>query len=225
MTSDLSPADVTGTWAGLRPLIGSVSDNGRTQDLSRRHRVTTGPGGMITVTGGKLTTYRRMAADTVRAVLDAGGDQGAFAAAPRRSPTRRLPLWGAGETGKRWGRGRATTPPGDRHLENRYGTDAEAVRSLVDHDPDLGEPLAPGLPYLRAEVVFAARHEMAGSVDDVLTRRTRARLVANPTAAAAAADVASLLARELGWDMITEAAEVAAFQAACTAERRAAGLA
>jgi glycerol-3-phosphate dehydrogenase len=162
-------------------------------------------------------------------VLDAMGDDPVFASVPRRSPTRRLKLWGAGNgTGGRRRRSAVTAGAaldvGESHLALRYGTDAGAVLDLVRETPALGEPLTPSLPYLRAEVVFAARYEMAGTVDDVLTRRTRARLLDNAASAAAAEDVAALLASELGWDDATQAAEVAAYRAACAAERAAAGL-
>ena len=85
------------------------------------------------------------------------------------------------------------------HLGGRYGTEADAVLALVDDDPALGEPLVPGLPYVRAEAVYAVRHEMARTLDDVLSRRTRARLLARDASAAAAPAVAELLAPELGW--------------------------
>src|SRR5262249_10883051 len=93
-----------------------------------------------------------------------------------------------------------------------------------DHDPHLGEPLVPGLPYVRAEAVHAVRHEMARTLDDVLTRRTRARLLARDASAAAADDVATLIAPELGWDDTERARQVKEYRAPAAAERDGADL-
>ena len=93
------------------------------------------------------------------------------------------------------------------------------MHALVEGDPGLGEPLVAGLPYLRAEAVYAARHEMAMTVDDVLSRRTRARLQARDASAAAAEDVARLLAAELGWSDAEAAHQAAAYVALVDAER------
>ncbi len=128
------PADIVGSWAGLRPLL-ATARHARTADLSRRHAVRVAPSGVVTVTGGKLTTYRRMAAQAVDAavgVLDDGRPG---------SATRHLRLFGADgiEPG---------TAAAD-HLTGRYGTESAAVRALVDAEPGLGEPLVPGLAYLR----------------------------------------------------------------------------
>ena len=98
------------------------------------------------------------------------------------------------------------------------------MQALIDADPALGEPLVAGLPYLRAEAVHAARHEMATTVDDVLARRTRARLQARDASAAAAPVVAALLAAELGWSAEETDRQVAAYVALVDAERAAPGL-
>jgi glycerol-3-phosphate dehydrogenase len=177
-------ADIVGSWAGLRPLI-AAAERTRTADLSRRHAVHTSPTGVVTVTGGKLTTYRRMAADAVDAVVDALGLD------VPRSPTKRLRLVGA--------EGVDREDAEHDHLVGRFGNEADAVRELVRSDPTLGEPLVPGLPYLRAEAIHAARNEMAVTIDDVLARRTRARVLARDASGAAADAVAHLLAPELGW--------------------------
>jgi glycerol-3-phosphate dehydrogenase len=207
----LSTDDVVGTWAGLRPLVKAAS-SGRTADLSRRHKVSVSPGRMVSVTGGKLTTYREMAEDTVDEVVSVLGD---LPRSARRSHTRRLRLLG--------GDGSAANGT-SVHLAGRYGTEAAAIEALVAADPELGRPLVEGLPYLRAEAVHAARHEMAHSVDDVLSRRTRARLQARDASAAAAADVAALLAPELGWSKAEATRQAAAYVALVTAERDAPGL-
>ncbi|MDQ6782317.1 MAG: glycerol-3-phosphate dehydrogenase/oxidase [Actinomycetota bacterium] len=218
-TANLTTADVTGSWAGLRPLIAGEA-SARTADLSRRHRVSVSAEGLITVTGGKLTTYRLMAADTVDAVVARLG---------RRllgySPTRRLPVWGADgwadlmEPGaaSELGLSEATLI----HLAGRYGGEARTIAALVAANPGLGDPLVTGLPYLRAEAVFAARYEMAVTLVDIVARRTRALLLDRHATAAAAPDVAALVGPELGWSPERQAAEVDALLAEVDADRAA----
>jgi glycerol-3-phosphate dehydrogenase len=202
-------SDVIGAWAGLRPLLRS-SRSTKTADLSRRHSVRIAPSGVITVTGGKLTTYRRMAADAVDVLADGLDERG------RRSSTKHLRLFG--------GEGleppvAALEPSRHEHLAGRFGTAAADVRALITDDPSLAEPLVAGLPYLRAEAVYSARAEMARTLDDVLSRRTRARLLARDDSARAAPEVAELLARELGWSPSERDAQVAAYRAAIATER------
>jgi glycerol-3-phosphate dehydrogenase len=203
--------DVVGTWAGLRPLLRTAS-NARTADLSRRHGVRVSDSGVVTITGGKLTTYRRMASDTVDEVQRGLGHR------PTRCRTKRVPLLG----GEDFTPGAPSNEPSlHEHLAGRYGTESLAVLALVREDPGLGEPLVPGLPYIRAEAVYAARHEMAGTLDDVLSRRTRARLLARDASTAAAPAVARLLAPELGWDDTETDRQVTAYRALVDAERAA----
>jgi glycerol-3-phosphate dehydrogenase len=201
---EITTDDVTGVWAGLRPLVKQAT-SGRTADLSRRHSVTTNPDGVITVTGGKLTTYREMAEDTVDAVVERLGRR-------ERCRTKRLRLLGA--EGHRDGDAGTL----DGHLRSRYGSLASEVHALVDADPSLGQPLVAGLPYVRAEALYAVRHEMARSIDDVLSRRTRARLFDRAAAVAAAAGVGQLLAPELGWDADELQAQIDAFCSLVVAE-------
>ena len=105
------------------------------------------------------------------------------------------------------------------HLGSRYGGESRAVQALVDADASLGEPLVAGLPYLRAEAVHAVRQEMALDLDDVLTRRTRARLQGVEETAAAAVDVAALIGPELGWSPERAAHEAASYRKALSADR------
>jgi glycerol-3-phosphate dehydrogenase len=216
ISEPLEESDVVGTWAGLRPLVRDAS-NSRTADLSRRHRVLTSTGGMITVTGGKLTTYREMAQDAVDAAVRAmasGGEP--LPRRARRSRTRSLALRGA--AGWREARKR------DAHLAGRYGGEAAVVEAIIAADPTTGEALVPGLPYRRAEALYAARYEMAVTIDDVLSRRTRSRLLGRDATAAAAHDVAELLASELGWSEAERATQVDRFRAALAHEREVPGL-
>ncbi len=213
ITEPVHESDVLGTWAGLRPLLRTAADD-RTADLSRKHAVRRSESGLVTVTGGKLTTYRRMADDTVDAVNALLGKR-------RRCRTKRLGLLGAEgfeappDTNE---------PSRHEHLAGRYGTEAALIDALVDDEPHLGEALVPGLPYLKAEAVHAVRHEMARTLDDVLTRRTRARLLARDDSAAAADDVARLVGHELGWDDAEQARQVKEYRAAVATERDAADL-
>lgn len=215
VTEPVSESDVTGTWAGLRPLVAAASTE-RTADLSRRHAVTSSPDGVVSVTGGKLTTYRKMAADTVDEAVRLLGR------GPRRSPTRRLRLHGAAATSS------AGMPAGVdhqtwSHLKSRHGDEAAAVAALALSDPQLAEPLVAGLPYLAAEAVWAVREEMATTLEDVLARRTRALLLDREATAAAAPNVARLIGRELAWDEDQTDAQISSFLSMVEAERDAAG--
>jgi glycerol-3-phosphate dehydrogenase len=212
VTVPLRPSDVTATWAGLRPLLASAPGrpnrlSERTADLSRRHRVVVSPEGLVTITGGKLTTYRKMAEDTLAVVRPALGER------RRPSRTRRLPLRGAAGaaslTGRRAAAELGVQPAALDHLRRRYGGEATAVIGLAANDPGLMAHLVPGLPYLRAEAVYAVRYEMARTLEDVLARRTRALLLEAEATAAAAPDVAALVGTQLGWDAERASDEVA----------------
>ncbi len=207
VTTGITEADILGTWAGLRPLVRSATTE-RTTDLSRHHTVNRSASGVITVTGGKLTTYRRMAADAVDDAVDLLGRGG-------KSCTKRIRLAGA------IGWDAPGLPP---HLAARFGGEARRVLALTADDPSLAEPLIAGLPYLRAEAVYAVREEMATSVDDVLTRRTRARILARDASGDGAEDVARLLAAELGWSEAETSRQAADYRASVAAERASAHL-
>ncbi len=216
--------DIVGTWAGLRPLVKSAS-SGRTADLSRRHKVRRSDSGVVTITGGKLTTYRRMAADTVNEVV--GSILTDPPAGSKRSRTKKLRLRGADgfDSVAKAAAGYPAVPPeAVDHLAGRYGGEARALFGMIQSDPSLAAPLVDGLPYLRAEALFAVRHEMATTVDDVLSRRTRARLYGRDDSAAAADAVAELIGPELGWNESQARSSAEAYRQLCEHERTAAGL-
>ncbi|CAN5528378.1 glycerol-3-phosphate dehydrogenase [soil metagenome] len=204
VTTGVTEDDITGVWAGLRPLV-KAGGSARTADLSRHHKVRVSDSGVVTVTGGKLTTYREMAEDAVDTVVDRLGMRA-------RCRTRNLPLLGAD------GYTEQAAASREGHLADRYGGFANEIAALIIGDPSLADALVPGLPYTRAEAIYAARHEMALTLDDVLTRRTRARLIDRDSALAAAPSVAKLLAGELGWDEAEVQRQVDYFAAQCAAE-------
>ncbi|MEU6525369.1 glycerol-3-phosphate dehydrogenase/oxidase [Streptomyces sp. NPDC046924] len=168
--------DVVGAFAGLRPLLDTAPAGAgaatRTADVSRRHAVLTSSEGVVTVVGGKLTTYRRMAEDAV----DAAVRVRRLPAGPSRTAS--LPLVGAAPPHV------LSTLPAPRRLVRRYGTEAPAVHALGARDARLGEPVLPGHPVTGAELLWALRHEGALDESDLLDRRTRIGLVPADRAAA-----------------------------------------
>ena len=208
--TDLVPGDVISAWAGLRPLLaGAGGPETRTADLSRTHHLSASKAGLITITGGKLTTYRRMAADAVDLVCSTLG-------VAARCRTARLPIGitrpldglqrEARATAERAGLDPATAD----HLVEGHGDRAPQLLALVAEDASLGRALVPGLPWIAAEVVWAARREMTVTLSDALERRTRLSL-ADPGAGLGSAAPA-IVARELGWsdeEAAAQAAEVA----------------
>jgi glycerol-3-phosphate dehydrogenase len=193
LASPLSRGDILATFAGLRPLISRAATN--TAQLSREHLVDVSRSGLVTIAGGKWTTYRTMACDAVGAAARAAG----LAEVP--SPTSHLPLHGAfGDV------------PADDTLRV-YGSDAGAVQRLIDGDASLGEPLDPRLPYSGAHALYGVREEMARTVEDVLARRTRALFLNADAARASAPRVAALIARELGYDATWITQQTTAFDA------------
>ncbi len=188
-----SRADVLSVFAGIRPLVKS-SDIGNTAALSRDHTIHIEKSGLITIAGGKWTTYRRMAEDCV--------NQAAMLAQLPERPcvTQRLTIHGSHANARR---------SGPRYV---YGSDAPAVEALMQTDPALSKPLHPALPYTGAEVVWAVRFEMARTVEDVLARRTRALFLNAKAALAMAPCVAEWMAAELKLDAAWKAQQVRAFE-------------
>jgi glycerol-3-phosphate dehydrogenase len=193
--TSLSDGDLAGAYAGVRPLISS-GDSRKSVDISRKAELYETSSGLITITGGKLTTWRRMAKMAVDRVVEREGRE-----APCR--TAEIPLGQPADL--------ASLEPPDgvpsdslQPLASRYGHAAEQVLAVAAERPELAEPIEPGLPDLLAEAAFAARHEQALTVGDVLLRRTRLGLLAGRAVSKPGAEaprrVARALAGELGWD-------------------------
>jgi glycerol-3-phosphate dehydrogenase len=187
-------SDVLSTFAGIRPLV-KAGEGKNTAKLARDHTILVSDAGLITITGGKWTTYRRMAHDCVERAIKVGQ------LAPQPCVTEQLAIHGATELayqyGARW----------------YYGSDAPQVDALAQSDAALAEALHPRLTLTAADVVWAARHEMARTVDDVLARRSRSLLLDAAAASESAARVAAILANELGRDRRWIDQQIANFQA------------
>ena len=199
--------DVLSVFAGIRPLVGATgaaSGLVRTAALSRDHVIHIDRSGLVTIAGGKWTTYRHMAEDCV--------DQAATLAQLPEKPcvTHHLHIHGFHEIAKK----DAAKEDVAKQFGSLavYGSDAYEIRKLIETDASLGEPLHGALPYVKAEVIWAARHEMARTVEDTLARRTRALFLNARAALAMAPAVADLMASELDWDEVTRTKQLAAFR-------------
>lgn len=186
--------DVLSVWSGLRPLVREPGQP-NTAKLSRSHKVVVSASGLVTVTGGKWTTYRRMGQDAVDRALRSGR----MPFKPSGTRTLRLHGWALGSANS------ADEP------EAVYGSDRPALEALGDENPELNELLDSRLAYRKREVVWAAHHEMARTVEDVLARRTRALFLNAQAAIDAAPEAARLLAKELGTDQAWRSAQVEKF--------------
>ncbi len=196
---DPCEADVLSWFAGLRPLVQPGANGAATKTISREHMVVISPSGLVTIVGGKWTTYRKMAEDTINDAI-------AVAGLPERPcVTAQLRLHGCLEHSDP-----ALRAAGPLQM---YGADADDVRAFLDEEPGREALLHPRLPYLRGQIVWAARHEMARSLEDALARRTRALLLDARASVEAAPAAAALLARELGRDQAWVDAQVAAYTA------------
>ncbi len=192
LSKDPEPKDVKSVFAGLRPLVDTGSSD-NTAAISRDHFLVVSESGLVTITGGKWTTYRKMAEDTVnQAMLVAGLDE-------RECVTKKLRIHG-------W----------LKHFDKNdalhyYGSDAIHIKKLIKENAGLGEKLHADLPYIKAEVVWSVRREMARTVEDFLSRRSRALVLDARAAMDMAPAVAHLMARELGYDDTWEDRQVSAF--------------
>lgn len=180
LTKDPVYSDILSAFAGIRPLVSNPgAPAGNTKEISREHVLHISNNGLVTISGGKWTTYRKMAEDTIsQAALLADLPE-------RECPTKELRIHGWSETPEQLG---------------SYGSDAPGIETLIDEAPQLGEQLDPRLPIRAAQVVWAVREEMARSVEDVLSRRTRCLLLDARAAIDIAPRVAELMAEELGRD-------------------------
>jgi len=187
--------EIRSVWSGQRPLIREGS--GKTSQLSRDHKVLISPSGLVTITGGKWTTYRRMGEDTINKAAASAG------LTPQPSHTASLRLHGwidhASPDASAW--------------EQQYGADLSGVRSVSQENPEWSELLHHALPYRAGEVIWAARREMARTTEDVLARRTHALLLNARAAIAIAPRVSALLAAELGRSAAEQHADLSAFVA------------
>ncbi len=194
LTKDPTPADVRSVFVGIRPLVrGGGEEN--TAALSRDHSLTISKGGLVTIAGGKWTTYRHMAEDTVdQAAVLAGLEE-------RATVTRELNIHGYHKHAQEFG------------ALAIYGTDAREIEAIIREDATWAAPIHPELPTIGAEVVWAGREEMARTVEDVLARRTRSLLLHARASIEAAPAVAKILALVLGRDPEWERAQVDAYEA------------
>jgi glycerol-3-phosphate dehydrogenase len=185
--------DVLSVFAGLRPLAAPQNDSSKTKEISRSHKLIVSSTGMITMIGGKWTTYRKMGEDAVDKAIEAGDLRSEI------SKTKDLAIHGSVE-GTDW----------NDHLYF-YGSDRNAMLSLAGENPDWGKKLHPKYDYLQAEVIWAVRHELARTVEDVLARRIRLLFLDAQAAIEAAPVAARLMAEELKKDITWQREQTASF--------------
>ncbi|NNC49172.1 MAG: glycerol-3-phosphate dehydrogenase/oxidase [Flaviramulus sp.] len=193
LVKKVSKKDVLSIFAGLRPLAAPKDNSEKTKEISRSHKIIVSNSGLITITGGKWTTYRRMAQDTINKAI-------ALGKLPySKCKTKELIIHGAnGEVDK------------SQHLYI-YGTDQKGIKELIKESPDLGEKLHPRLEFLKAEVVWAVRNEMARTIEDVLARRVRILFLDAHAAIEIAPIVATILAKELKKDENWRVKQISSF--------------
>lgn len=220
LRTPLTRDDIIGTYAGLRPLVQPAGSAAETTKVSRDHVVQEVVPGLTVVVGGKLTTYRAMAEDTVDALL---GDR----ARTLPSITKSVPLTGAegyravARNARRIAERYGWTEQRVAHLLDRYGADVTALLDLVDREPALGQPLESADAYLAAEVVFAVLHEGALHLDDVLVRRVRLNMETRDRGQSAVPEIGSLMGPLLGWSDEDQAREQEQYLRRARAERAA----
>ncbi|MFN0107649.1 MAG: glycerol-3-phosphate dehydrogenase [Blastocatellia bacterium] len=212
--ANLDPTDVISAWAGLRPLITDANAPANTKDttkVSRKEEIIETADGLISIGGGKLTTYRAMAEQGVNRVLKRLGRES-------QSRTADLPISGGEmiraeleQTARQIADHYNLPAEITRHLVLSYGSNFDALVRLMLDDEQLRERLVPGLPYVKAEIVYAVRHEMAVSLPDAMTRRTRLAMLAGAAALDCAPAAAELMANELGWNAEEQAKQIESF--------------
>ena len=207
LKTDLRAEDAVGSIAGCRPLV--APPGGKTLEIKRNHEIRTAADGLLTIVGGKLTTSRHMAEQTVDAAQKVLGQRNGC-------KTKSAFLLGAAGYDAQ-----AITASGGMaaHLGERYGTEARFVTDILHADPGLQRPIVEGLPHSEAEIVYAVRHELACTVDDVLSRRIRARLMARDASGRAATRVGEILQAELGLSPSETAQQVSSYRAAIEHEK------
>ena len=179
LTKNVSKKDVLSIFAGLRPLAAPKDKSEKTKEISRSHKIIVSNSGLITITGGKWTTYRRMAQDTMNKVIELGKMPYA------KCNTKTLLIHGANGVVDK-----------SQHLYI-YGSDQKGIKELIEASPEFGEKLHERLEFTKAEVVWAVRNEMARTIEDVLARRVRVLFLDAKAAIEIAPIVASILAKEL----------------------------
>jgi glycerol-3-phosphate dehydrogenase len=217
LATRLSRDDIEGVYAGLRPLLEGESD--ATSQLSREHAVSQSVSGLITVAGGKYTTYRIMARDAV--------DVATSALSQRVPPscTERTPLVGAPGYQGFWNRRETLARESGlhvariEHMLGRYGSRIEELLAMIEDRPELGDPLPGAESYLKVEIAYAASHESALHLDDALTRRTRISIETFDRGIEACPHVADLMGEILGWDEATREREIEHYELRVKAER------
>ena len=217
LSVSLSEENIISTYAGYRPLVSPRKAGGSTARVSRTHAVLESPSGLVTIVGGKMTTYRRMAQDTLDVLNRRDGS-------PVSHPTQSLPLQGSAgwpamqrELEKK-GAPLGLSPATLSHLGRNYGSEAITLLDLIVDDPSLAQLLIGDLPYIRAEVVYGCRHEMAMTPYDVLARRTSITLEDRQRGLGIVDDVATLMAKEQQWSPEQQKSMVEAFRSAMEAQ-------
>ncbi len=183
--------DVLSVFAGLRPLAAPDKDTNSTKEISRDHKLIVSNSGLITITGGKWTTYRKMAEETVNKAIEVGH------LSPAKCETKNVLIHGSAISKTNEG--------------SVYGSDFTEIENLKKQEPQLAKELISGLPYTEAEVVWATRHEMARTIEDVLARRIRLLFLDAKAAVKAAPKVANIMARELGQSETWEQQQISLF--------------
>jgi glycerol-3-phosphate dehydrogenase len=217
LADPLTHDDVVGVYAGLRPLLAGESDS--TSKLSREHAVASPVRGLTVIAGGKYTTYRVMAKDAVDSAVHDMERNGS------RSCTEKIPLAGADGYLAAWNSRRLTAASTGlrvstvEHLLGRYGSLMSELLAVIAERPELGEPLAGAPEYLKAEAYYAATHEGARHLEDVLTRRTRISIEVPDRGVSAAQEIAALIAPVLNWHDADVIRELEHYQQRVAAER------